>query len=68
MEQKKKLKLRVFSSFKEQEEAELKDVLLQKPLDRVGETVALILRMYGVTGAGMKKDRKPLHINIMSKA
>ena len=42
----KKKTIKIFSSFDEAREEEIKYVLAQKPIDRVKETVQLILRVY----------------------
>jgi hypothetical protein len=45
----KKGEVKICSSFEEQEEYNIKQVLQQKPILRVKETVDLILRMHGYT-------------------
>lgn len=60
------MKLRVFHSFEEAEEAEAYAVSQQPPLERIRETVELILRTYGVTQEQLNNRRKKLHINILS--
>ncbi len=61
---KRKLKLRIYKSFEEAAEAEALADSLQSPVERIRETVELILRVYGVTREQLK-DRKKLHINII---
>ena len=43
----KKERLRIFHSFEEAEETELQKAANQKPVERLRETVELILRIYG---------------------
>ena len=62
----KKMKLRIFSSFEEAAEAEAADNARQAPLDRIKETVELILRVYGVTREELMNRKKNLKINIIS--
>jgi hypothetical protein len=61
---KKGLKLRVYQSHEEAALAEASDAALQQPIERIRETVSLILRVYGVTQQQLKSTRKKLHINI----
>lgn len=42
-------KIRVFHSFEEQEEYEYSQILNQNPLDRIKDTVELILRVYNTS-------------------
>ena len=48
-------RVRIFHSFEEAEEMEIAHVLNQKPLDRVKETVDLILRVHGITRLQLRK-------------
>ena len=41
--------IRIFNSFQEAEEYELLQVIKQDPVERIRETVELILRVYGFT-------------------
>ncbi len=45
----KKHRIKFFKSFEEQELYELEQVIQQEPIDRVRETVDLIIRIYGFT-------------------
>ena len=58
------MKLRVFHSWEEAAEAEARYDSTQSPVDRIKETVALILRVYGVTQEQLNNRAKKLHINI----
>lgn len=60
------MKLRVFHSWDDAAKAEATDALRQSPVERIKETVALILRVYGVTQEQLNSRRKKLHINIIS--
>ena len=62
------LKLRIFHSFEEQEAAEIADLLTQSPMERIRETVALILRVYGIPENELIKRREKLHLTIIKKA
>ncbi len=59
------MKLRIFNSWDEAAAADAEDTLRQSPVERIRETVALILRVYGVTEADLEKRRGQLHINII---
>jgi len=59
------MKLRIFNSWEEAEEAEAADAALRTPLERIRDTVALILRVYGVTQQELNKRRGKLHIKIL---
>jgi hypothetical protein len=59
------MKLSVFKSWEEAEEAAAKAISLQSPVERIRETVALILRVYGVTQEELNNRRKKLHIKIL---
>lgn len=49
---------RFFSSFEEEEQYRIQQVLEQPPLERIRETVELILRVYGFTRQQLN-ERKP---------
>lgn len=61
------MKLRVFDSWEAAAAAEVAADALQPPLERIRETVALILRVYGVTQEQLNSQRKKLRINIISR-
>ena len=50
-----KTKLRFYSSFEEADEDNIKRILLQEPLERIKETVELILRVYNTDHEQLKK-------------
>ena len=56
------MKLRIFNSWEEAAAADAQDAIRQSPIDRIRETVALILRVYGVTEDDLRKRRGKLHI------
>jgi hypothetical protein len=58
------MKLRIFNSWEEAAEAEAMDSAKQSPVERLRETVELILRVYGVTREELSKRAKKLHITI----
>ncbi len=57
-------KLRVFHSFKEAEDAENVDAANKSPVERIKETVQLILRVYGVTQRELNMRKKNNRITI----
>ncbi|MCW3122402.1 MAG: hypothetical protein JWQ38_1894 [Flavipsychrobacter sp.] len=59
------MKLRIFNSWEEAAVADARDTICQSPIERIRETVALILRVYGVTEEDLRKRRGKLHINII---
>jgi hypothetical protein len=59
------LRLHVYRSFDEAAEAEALEAASKPPLERIRETVALILRTYNVTEEQLKARRKKWHINII---
>jgi hypothetical protein len=63
--QKRKMHLRIYKSFEEQAEAETAEVALQPPLERIRETVELILRVYGVTREQLNNRKRSNRINII---
>ncbi len=62
--QKRSMRLRIFKSFEEAAEADAADIANQAPVERLRETVELILRVYGVTREQLKARDKKFHINI----
>jgi hypothetical protein len=50
-------KIRVFHSFEEQEEYEISLLHKQNPLDRIKETVELILRVYNTSREELSKKK-----------
>ncbi len=50
-------RIKTFASFEEQEKFNYEEVLKQKPLDRIRETVKLILRVYGFTRKSLKERK-----------
>lgn len=59
------MKLRVFHSWEEAEAADIQESLHQSPVERIRETVSLILRVYGVTEEDLNRRRGKLKINII---
>lgn len=59
------MKLRVYKSFDDAADAEAKDAALKAPLDGIRETVALILRVYGVTTEELNNRKKDRRIHII---
>ncbi len=57
-EKKENPEARFFSSFEEEEQYHLQQVLKIPPVERIRQTVELILRVYGVTRQQLK-ERKP---------
>jgi hypothetical protein len=62
----KHMQLHSFASFDEAARSDFFAAARQSPLDRIRETVQLILRAYGVTEADLRKRRKQLHLTIIS--
>ncbi len=60
------MKLRIFKSFEEADEAEARDAAIQSPVERIRETVELILRVYGVSREQLMSRTKKLNINFAS--
>jgi hypothetical protein len=60
-----KRKIRIYTSLEEQAEAEAADAAKQAPIERIRETVELILRVYGVTREELKNRKKSNRINII---
>jgi hypothetical protein len=63
--EKKKMKLRIFHSFEEAAEAEALADAQQTPVERLRETVELILKVYGVTREQLKARNRKLHLHII---
>jgi hypothetical protein len=59
------MKLRVFKSWEEAEDAEAAAAALRTPVEQIRDTVALILRVYGVTQEELNKRRGKLRIKIL---
>ena len=53
------IKLQVLNSW---DESAMANTMQQTPEERIRETVALILRVYGVTEEGLRQRRGKLHI------
>lgn len=60
------MKLRIYHSFEEAEGDASANDAKQSPLERIRETVELILRVYGVTQQQLNERKRNLHINIIS--
>ncbi len=58
-------RIRIYKSFDEQAEAEAATVAQQPPLERIRETVELILRAYNVTREELNSRKKSNHIKIL---
>jgi len=58
-------KIRIYTSFDEQAAAEAADVAKQPPMERIKETVELILRVYGVTREQLNNRKRSNRINII---
>ena len=56
--------IRIYKSFEEQAAAEAAEVVKQAPMERIRETVELILRVYGVTREELKARPKSKRIII----
>ena len=61
------MKLHIFTSFDEAERANAAEAAKQPPLERIKETVELILRVYGVTREQLMANRKKLHLTIIDQ-
>ena len=57
-------KVRIFHSFEEQAAAEAQDAANRTPIERIRDTVQLILRAYGVTQEMLNKRERSLKITI----
>jgi hypothetical protein len=57
-------RLQIFHSFEEMERADDLAAANKTPLERIRDTVQLILRVYGVTQEDLNKRKKPRHITI----
>ena len=55
-------RIKVFSSFDEQEKFDNAEILKQDPLERIRETVKLILKVYGFTQKSLKERKKDTRI------
>lgn len=60
-----RMKLRVYKSFEEQAADEAAEAAKQSPLERIRETVELILRVYGVSREELKKRKKSNRIKVI---
>ena len=60
-----KPRLRIYNSFEEAAEAEARDAAEQSPIERIRETVELILRVYGVTREELMARKKTRRITII---
>ena len=58
-------KIRIYTSFDKQAAAEAEDVAKQPPMERIKETVELILRVYGVTREQLNNRKRSNRINII---
>ncbi len=56
--------IRIFHSFDDARDQELEAIINQSPIERIRETVALILRVYGVTQEELNKRPRNNHITI----
>lgn len=61
-----KIKLRIYNSFEEATRSEAADAANKSRLDGLRDTVALIMRVYGVTEESLRERRKKLHIKILA--
>lgn len=59
-----KRRIHIYNSFEEQQQAEIAAELARSPVERLRETVELILRVYGVTREDLKNRPKSKRINI----
>ena len=62
-----KRRVRIFGSFEEAAEAEAQDTVRQSPVERIKETVELILRAYGVTREDLKTRERKHHVTIIRR-
>ena len=60
-----KPRIRIYKSFEEQAADEAAEVAAQPPLQRIKETVELILRVYGVTREDLINRKRSNRINII---
>jgi hypothetical protein len=60
-----RMKLQVYKSFEEQAAAEAAEAANQTPLDRIRETVELILRVYGVSREDLINRKKSNRIKVI---
>lgn len=59
-----KSRVKIYHSFEEAEEGEIEEILKQKPIDRIRNTVNLILRVYGVTREELANRPRERNITI----
>lgn len=57
-------RLEIFHSFDEMGQASARDAASKPPIERIRDTVQLILRVYGVTQEELNKRPKPRHTTI----
>lgn len=60
MPNKRKNNIHIFNSFEAAKEKEIQDIIKQSPVDRLRQTVELILRVYKVSRADLK-NRTAIH-------
>lgn len=60
-----KWRIHIYNSFEEQQAADIAAELAKSPVERLRETVELILRVYGVTREELKSRPKSKRINIV---
>jgi len=57
-------RVRIFHSFEEARESELEDIIARSPLERIRQTVELIIRTYGFSRGYTGKEKPDNHIHI----
>jgi hypothetical protein len=58
-------RINIFNSFEEASKKEIQDILEQPPIDRLRQTVELILRVYNVTRESLKERKSSNRIKII---
>nr|WP_294873216.1 hypothetical protein [uncultured Pedobacter sp.] len=61
-----KNKIHVFNSFEAAKEKEIQDIIKQSPVDRLRQTVELILRVYHVSREDLKNRTATRRIRIIA--
>lgn len=59
-------RIRIFNSFEESKETEIKDIIKQSPIDRLRHTVELILRVHQVSREDLKSRTATGKIRIIT--
>jgi len=59
-------RIRIFNSFEEAKETEIRDIIKQSPIDRLRHTVELILRVHQVSREDLKNRTATHKIRIIT--